>query len=71
MFRAALSVCLLLTCGGPKFRLGGFDVSDPAATPVPERGRLTVGFEASLVMLRFPLTLPVACGAKVTVNVVL
>ena len=46
-------------------------MSDPAATPVPERARLTVGFEASLVMLRFPLTLPVACGAKVTVNVVL
>jgi hypothetical protein len=71
LLRAALSVCLLLTCSGPKFRLDGFDVSDPAARPVPERGRLRVGFDASLVMFRFPLALPIACGAKVTVNVVL
>ena len=71
LFSVAVSVCWPLTCSGPKVKLDGFDVSEPAATPVPVRGRLRVGVEALLVIARFPMAFPAACGAKVTVNVAL
>jgi hypothetical protein len=71
LFRVAVSVCWLPTCNGPKAKLDGFDVSEPAATPVPARGRLRVGVEALLVTLKVPNAFPVACGAKFTVNVAL
>lgn len=53
---------LLPICTLPKLRLEGFAVSDPAATPVPERGRFKVGFEASLRMAMLPVTGP--CGLR-------
>src|SRR5215470_9831909 len=49
--------------------LAGFADSVPAATPVPESGIFTVGFDPSLVMAILPLTLPFDCGAKRTLKV--
>jgi hypothetical protein len=63
--------CLLPTVTLPKLRLVGFDPSAPNATPVPDRGTVREGFEASDVIVTVPLALPLACGAKATVKVVL
>ena len=62
---------LLPTVTLPKLRLEGLDPSAPAATPVPDNPRLAAGFEASDVILTVPLALPLASGAKATVNVML
>lgn len=43
----------------------------PFATPVPDSGMFTVGFDPSDVIVKVPVALPAACGAKVTVRVVL
>jgi hypothetical protein len=40
---------LLPICTLPKLWLDGFAASAPAETPVPERGKFKVGFDASLV----------------------
>jgi hypothetical protein len=64
-------VCLLPTLTLPKLKLVGFDPSAPGEIPVPDNARVSVGFAASEVMVTPPLTLPVVCGAKVIVNVVL
>jgi len=55
----------------PKLRLAGFAPSAPAATPVPDKGSVKVEFDASEVIVTAPLALPLACGAKAMVNVVL
>ena len=55
----------------PKLRLAGFGLSVPDVTPVPERGMLSVEFDASEVIVTVPLALPAAVGAKITVNVLL
>ena len=41
------------------------------AVPVPDNVIVRVGFEALEVIFTFPLAVPVACGAKATVNVAL
>ena len=63
--------CLLPRITPPKPRLVGFDPSAPVATPVPDNAMLIEGFEASEVIVTVPLALPIACGAKATVRVVL
>ena len=59
---------LLPICTLPKLWLDGFAASDPAETPLPERGMFKVGFDASLRMAMLPVTDPVACGAKTTLK---
>jgi hypothetical protein len=49
--------------------LAGFAASDPEASPDPESATLAAA--ALLANATLPLTLPLACGAKVTVNGVL
>jgi hypothetical protein len=55
----------------PNPRLAGLAVSCPGETPAPVRAMLSWGFEASLVSARLPLAVPVDCGRKLTLNVVL
>ena len=59
------------TCTLPKLRLEAVAVSDPGVTPDPERGTVSVGFDALLVMERLPLADPPVVGAKVTLKVAL
>jgi hypothetical protein len=63
--------CLLPRITLPKPRLGGFDPSAPGETPVPDNAMVIEGFEASEVIVTVPLALPLPCGAKATVKVVL
>ena len=65
------SAWLVPVCTVPKFRLVGFAPSAPSAAPVPVNAIDSEGLGASEVIVTFPLALPVACGANVTVNVVL
>lgn len=55
----------------PKLRVLGFDPNAPNASPVPDKGNVRVGSEASDVIVTVPLALPLARGAKATVRVVL
>src|SRR5215471_21576845 len=55
----------------PKLRVVGFDPSDPAVTPVPVRGMVSVGLEALEVMVTEPVALLAAVGVKVTLKVAL
>lgn len=55
----------------PKLRLDGLDDKAPAATPVPESGIVSDGFDPSDVMVTLPLALPAAVGVNVTLNVAL
>ena len=52
----------------PKLTLAGDTPNCPGATPVPVSGTCSVGFEAFDVATRLPLTLPPACGAKMTLK---
>ena len=54
-----------------KLRLLGFGPRLPGATPVPDSAMLRVGFDPSERIVTVPLALPLDCGAKDTVNVVL
>ena len=63
--------CLLPTVTLPKLRLVGFDPTAPGTTPVPDNARVIEGFEASELIVTVPLALPLACGTKATVKVVL
>ena len=67
----SVSVELAATTMLPKLRLVGDAVNAPGATPVPESGSVREGFDPFDVMVTVPLALPTACGANVTVNVVL
>lgn len=62
---------LLPTCTVPNARLAGFADSVPGITPVPERGILSVEFDAFERMLSDPLTVPALPGAKTAVKVAL
>src|SRR5271165_2817568 len=54
----------------PRARLVGDTVSCPAAAvPVPDSAMVSVGFDASEVMVTVPLALLAVCGANVTVKV--
>lgn len=55
----------------PKLRLAGFDARAPAEIPVPDNAMVNEGFDASEAIVTVPLALPLDCGTKVTVNVVL
>jgi hypothetical protein len=55
----------------PKSKLTGVAVSCPAATPFPESDIVSVGFDALLASVTFPVAAPVATGVKVRFNVVL
>jgi hypothetical protein len=65
------AVCWLPTVTLPKASLDGLLVNCPAATPAPDSGIVSVGFEPLEVRVRFPLALPVAWGVKAMVKVVL
>jgi len=67
----SVSDALLPTSRLPKLKLVGDAVSAPGATPVPESGRVSDGFDAFDVMVTVPVTFPAVCGAKPTLNVVL
>lgn len=58
-------------CTVPKFRLVGFAPSAPTDAPVPDNAIDNVGFGAFEVIVTLPLALPAACGANVTLKVVL
>jgi len=62
---------LVPVCTVPKFRLVGFAPSAPTEAPVPDNAIDRVGFGAFDVIVTVPLALPAACGANVTLNVVL
>jgi hypothetical protein len=62
---------LLPTVMFPKLRLVGFAASVPGATPVPESAMLSVGLDASEMIVIVPVALPLDCGANVRVNEVL
>jgi len=64
-------VCFVDTCTLPKLRLVGFDPSVPAVTPVPDKGIVSVGFDAFEVIVTFPLTAPAEGGVNETLNVAL
>ena len=56
----------------PRFKVVGVTASCPTAVvPVPDNVIARVGFVASEVMVTFPETAPVACGANVTEKLVL
>jgi len=62
---------LLPTVILPKLRLLGFDPNAPGATPVPDRGMLSVGFDPFDVIVTAPLALPADAGVNVTLKVAL
>src|SRR5215475_12969648 len=68
-FRVAGKLEFVPTTTFPKFRLDGFTESCPAGVPVPDNGITRLGLEASETMVRFPLTVPDDCGAKITLKV--
>ena len=55
----------------PKSRLVGFDPKVPGAMPVPDIGTINDGFNPFDVIVRLPLTAPVADGWNDRVNVAL
>ena len=60
---------LFPTCTLPNERLDGFAESVPGVVPVPDNGMLRLGFDPSEVILRLPVTLPLAVGANCTEKV--
>ena len=62
-------VPLLPTCTVPK--LTGPALRDPGATPTPDRGMVSVDAGLLVVIARFTLLLPAACGENTTLNEVL
>lgn len=54
----------------PKLTLAGVGLTLPGAVTVAVRGMVNVLLEALLVITALPLAVPAACGARVTVNVV-
>ena len=71
LVRVSDSVWLLPTCTLPKLRLAAVAASEPGVTPEPESGMPRVGFDALLVMERFPEADPPVVGVNVTLNVTL
>jgi len=71
LVRASDRELLVPTVTLEKLRLLGFGTKVPGATPVPDSAMLRVGFDPSERIVTVPLALPLDCGAKDTVNVVL
>ena len=65
------SDCLFPTVTVPKLRLVGFAPRVPGVTPVPDKGMVSVGFEALDVIVMLPLALPADDGANETLKVAL
>src|SRR5260370_1085700 len=61
-------VVLLPACTLPNARLVGVAASAPCVTPVPESGRLKLGFAPSEAILTLPVAAPLVFGEKSTVN---
>ena len=61
----------LPVCTLPKLRLAGLGVKSPAEIPVPDKGMLSEGFDASEVIVTLPLALPVPVGVNVTLKLAL
>ena len=59
------------TCTLPKLNVVGVAESAPAAVPAPERATVNGEPGALLVMSSVPLALPLDCGVKTTLNVLL
>jgi hypothetical protein len=55
----------------PKLRLVGFAPSAPAVTPVPDTDMVNDGLAPLEATVTVPVTLPLAFGANMTVNVAL
>ena len=55
----------------PKLRVAGLAPNTPGEVALPETGTVSVGLEASEVMVTVPVKDPATVGAKVTVKVVL
>ena len=55
----------------PKLTLDGDTVICPAKLPVPDSATDRVGLEAFELIVSFPVTEPLVCGLKVTLNVAL
>ena len=64
-------VSLLPTVTLPNARLVGFPPREPADTPVPATGILSVELVAFDVTVTLPLMAPADCGSNDTVNVAL
>src|SRR5919197_1865954 len=62
-------VCELPTCTLPKLKDAGLGVRVPAVAPVPDKGTVTLGSEASLVMEMLPFADPLEAGVNVTLKV--
>ena len=63
--------CLFPTVTLPKLRLVGLAPSVPGVTPLPDKGTVSVGFEALDVSVRLPLALPDDDGVNETLKVAL
>src|SRR5260370_19625355 len=59
-------VVLLPACTLPNARLVGVAASAPCVTPVPESGRLKLGFAPSEAILTLPVAGPLVFGEKST-----
>ena len=55
----------------PKLSVVGFDTRVPGQVPVPVRGIVKVGFDASELTVTLPLLAPVESGLNDTLNVAL
>jgi len=62
---------LLPTITLPKLRLVGLGPSAPDRIPVPDKGMVSVGFEAFDVIVTLPLAVAEDCGANFTAKVAL
>ena len=71
LVRVSDRVCVLPTATLPKLRVVGFDTRVPGEVPVPVRGIVNVGFEASEVTVTLPVLVPVESGLNDTLNVAL
>jgi len=61
----------LPVCTLPKLSPAGIGDSELGAMPEPDSGRFSVELEALLANAMLPLAAPAACGAKMTLKLVL
>src|SRR5262249_4668148 len=68
LLNASDLVLLLPTCTLPKLRLVGLAPIVPCETAVPESETVSDGFDASLVTVNVPDSVPAVVGANTTLN---
>jgi hypothetical protein len=71
LVRVSCRLCVPPTCTLPKLKLAGLAVSDPGVVDDPDSGTLSVEFEASLTIERFPVAEPPDCGLNFTLKLAL